>query len=202
MSFDPNDWFFQSSYLCSAGDAELFAKWTASLPKRTEDIPYHCGPDAVSKLAAALKLTEAKSVLEVGFNLGHSSMIWLNLGVERLTSLDVSEHPKVTEAANVVAQQAHQMDRKFTFSYNDTELSLPKGAFDLIFIDGDHGYEAVCRDVELGLSLNIPWFLFDDFDPHHGPGVQPAIAHYKLKLVALFPNVALCVPSDGLAKRL
>ena len=40
----------------------------------------------------------------------------------------------------------------------------PKNKFRLAFIDGDHGYEAVCGDIKLTDSVLVPggWICFDD----------------------------------------
>lgn len=203
MSFDPHDHFFKASYWCTEEDDRLFREWTATLPKRPDDMPYHCGPDAVNKFRIALKLTGAKSVIEIGFNLGHSAMLWLGLGVKTLVSIETSTHPLIFEAAKTVRITAGELGRFVLLNRQQPNwVDLMGEGADLIFIDGAHDLESVSADIELGRRIECPFFLFDDFDRHHGPGVQDAIARHELMLLALFPNMALCCESTGWEKRL
>ena len=54
---------------------------------------------------------------------------------------------------------------------------FPKGYFDLIFIDGDHTYEAVKQDIQLWQPLLIPEGILcgHDYSERHYPGVKRAV---------------------------
>ena len=201
MSFDPNDWFFKTTYFSTEADAADFAKWTAMLPKRSELTPYHCGAPNVNKFRLFLNLVHPVHLLEIGFNLGHSSMLWLNLGVERVTSVDVRENDPLLRAgvAAVREQFGSRIEFKFRRELTDEFLAGCRPA--AIFIDGGHMREDVAADIELGQRLGVRHFFFDDFDLHHGPGVQPAIIEKRLMPQAIFANMAYCVPLDGWEKR-
>lgn len=201
--FDPKDernHFFVSTYRSTNDDDALFRKWTAALPVRDDSIPFHCGSPVVNKIRMMLAITQAKSVLEIGFNLGHTAMVWLNLGVERLVSVDISEHPKVAQGA---AEVATTFPDRFTFIRADSKkLTFPTGVqFDCLFVDGAHDLASVSNDIGIGKRLGVRWFFADDYDIWHGAGTQPAVAHHNLQPVALFPNMLLCVNGDGWEKR-
>jgi hypothetical protein len=196
---DPANFFFKSTYASTAEDDALFRQWTAALPERDASLPYHCGSPVVNKIRMVLAITGAKSVLEIGFNLGHTAMVWLNMGVERLVSVDISEHAKVAQGAAIVA--AAFPDR-FTFIRADSKKLMLGPDYELLFIDGGHTLDDVSADIALGKRLGVKWFFLDDFDEWHSRnGTQPAIAHHQLQPVALFPNMILCVDGDGWEKR-
>jgi methyltransferase family protein len=184
----PSAYFAKSIFAHSDEDARFFIEWTGYLPIRKETTPYHSGPHSIRAFRAALKLTGARRILEIGFCLGHSATILLELGSEWVHSVDNSERDQTREAAELVMAK---YNHRFCFDYR--RFYSPNGKFDMIFIDGGHEFDDVDEDIKLGLKLKIPFFLFDDFWPHWGPGIQPAIEKHGLIPIAILGNLALCV---------
>lgn len=187
-------WYVDRLRLRPPADEALFAKWTAGLPLRPEDMPFTSGPHCVRPMRAALALTKAKRVLEVGFNLGHSAAIWLGLGVKRVVSIEVARRPEIAAAAVVLAENYGE---RFRLVVGDSKsAAIEEKDFDLMFIDGAHDEASVSADITLGRRLGGEWFLFDDFNPHWGPGVAPAIAASGLVPVALLGNMLLATEAN------
>ena len=158
---------------------------------------------------------KVKSILEIGFNIGHSSSLFLATDPDQkchVTSVDVARHKDTKAAAEAV--KSLYPDR-FSFIISDSRKVLPQirsSMFDLIFIDGDHSTLLVQNDISLGLHLKIPFMLFDDW---HFPGVRKGCDIYqnsgKIKLhevynlrrdgrVALYKNDSIH-PTQNLLKR-
>lgn len=190
----------------SAEDKAFYDKATGFLPVRKETMPYHSGPHSVRSLRMAYELAgEPEDVLEVGFCLGHSTALFFELGATSVSSIEPSTRPETLEAAKRVKKK---FPKDFDFIQSTaTELLVmdrfpstivyhPEAVleFGLIFIDGDHGVEAVEADVRLALKLEIPFILFDDYFLHWSEGTQPAIEKYKLIPLAILGTMCLCRP--------
>lgn len=193
--FDP--WYVERLFLRPSSDDALFEKWTGFLPARTEDLPYTAQAHCIRHMRAALALTKAKTILEIGFNLGHSAAIWLGLGAKHVTSVETSMHPTILDAADRMKKKHGD---NVTLGWGDrTVLAADLRSVDLIFIDGAHDQASVAADIALGRAVTAKWFLFDDFNPHWGPGVAPAIEASGLVPVALFGNMMLATEAEGWA---
>ena len=107
-----------------------------------------------------------QSILEIGFNIGHSASMWLEFDADKkstLTSVDIGIH-KDTEKAAAAVKNLHK-DR-FSFILSDSKKvkrQLKDKLFDLAFIDGDHSDIGVNSDIRLCIDLQIPLLLFDDY---------------------------------------
>lgn len=175
-------------------DDQLFFTWTHMLPIPAGAWPKGLGPHSIDPLRMILQLRPIHCLLEIGLNLGHSSALWLNLGVDHVVSVDISNHLIVT-SAGMTLEQAFPERFQFLIVPDDQRDNQIRGVgrvFDAIFIDGSHEHKDVSRDIELARSLGIRTMIFDDHNPHWGPGVQPAIAEARLKTLAVFGNIALC----------
>jgi len=96
---------------------------------------------------------DVKTVMEIGFNAGHSAELFLKNNPElTLTSFDIGDH-------NYVLTGKQYIDKTFpgrhTLIIGDSTMSVPKFIkdhpeikFDLLFIDGCHEYEIAKADLE------------------------------------------------------
>lgn len=94
-----------------------------------------------------------KTILEVGFNAGHSSYVFLNARPDvRVLSFDLGEHQYVPAAKTFI-------DRKFPGRHElvlgDSRVTVPRylathpdSRFDLAFVDGGHDYEVASADLQ------------------------------------------------------
>ena len=190
-------YYLDSLYRCTKQDWDEFKALTAFLPRRTDE-PYHSGPHNLARFAMVCALVRPKWVLEIGFNLGHSSVAWLAHGVEKVVSIEPFLTDKRAKAAEEISKR---YPGRFTIHWTDSRYFIPVMHPDLIFIDGSHEREWVKRDIELGLEMQTPYFLMDDYDSHHGPGVVQAVEDCGLIPVAIFGTMALCRPSEGFTHR-
>lgn len=186
----PSKYWEDALFECSSEDHRFFNEWTAHLPVREETTPYHSGPHSIKSLRAACLIVRPEKVLEIGFCLGHSASMFLNLGVEKVVSTDNSDRIQTMVA---VEKMITQFGSRFQF-WPRSQSHFINGQFDMIFIDGGHDFEDVNEDINFAKVHEIPYLLFDDFFPKWGPGTQPAIAAHKLVPIALLGNMCLCVP--------
>lgn len=158
------------------------------LDKFGEPIPYHSGPHILKHFRETIEIVKPKKILEIGFNMGHSSMMWLKLSSASVVSFDVSEKQETFEGATAVydkyALRFDYLDRKYPHTH-------PLEGFDLCFIDGAHDEENIIKDIEWTKQLRIPYVLFDDWYPRYGE-TQKAVARFpELELVKDMNNLML-----------
>lgn len=201
----------QELMYASDEDIAFFHKCTAGLPgvegfsgtgfdAKGERIPYGVGPHSVRCFREIVSIVKPKSILEIGFNLGYSASLWLNLAEARLVSVDISDKEETLYASKNITKK---FNNRFNFICSDSaDIELASTfklihyfggvPFDLIFIDGGHLEHHVMADIKLALDLGIKWLAFDDVLPQFGPGVLPAIAkHPQLEEVKTMGNIAL-----------
>lgn len=210
-------WLERNIRKATQEDESDFLKWTSGLYGRegasgtgryVDDtpIPFASGPHCVEAFRCALlaaddRLQSELSILEIGFNRGHSAAIMLGLNpAATVHSLDVVFHVEQQHGVNVLRQRFNHSFERFVFELRP-ELEKWLGAartmpvhFDLVYIDGAHDYLSVVSDIELAERVGARWLLFDDYYSKWGPGVQPAIRACCLKVVGVFGNMALCRP--------
>ena len=111
-----------------------------------------------------VKRTGVKNILEIGFNAGHSCLSWLLSSDDtKVVGLDIY-YPE----QSVGYLRENYTDRFFFVNADSKTLSETdvieqwENEFDLIFIDGDHSYEAVVRDLKNSVRLNPKYIVFDD----------------------------------------
>lgn len=198
-------------YYRTRDDELLFERATAGLPQRGVEEPYHCGAHNVRAFRYALwetscgykldlpngRQVQDVRVFEIGFNLGHSAAVMLELGAANVWSIDNRATPNMFEAAYILHGRHGD---NFNFNGPVTVATCAKPAWQptLAFIDGSHNHDEVvadilyCRD-----QLGITRFLFDDWDPHWGPGVQSAVYATGLLPLHVMGSMAYCVVAEA-----
>ncbi len=94
---------------------------------------------------------DIKTILEIGFNAGHSSDLFLSSSLATVTSFDLDQRPCVDIAKQYI-------DIKFpsrhTLIKGDSTKTIPEfiknnknTLFDIIFIDGGHQYNVAYADI-------------------------------------------------------
>ncbi len=114
-----------------------------------------------------LEISNAKSVLEIGFNAGGSALMFLSINPQLLyDSVDIQENEK---SINYLSKRYVG----FNFHKIDSKKVSPKNSFfnpqyDLVFVDGDHSNDGVISDIGVALKFNPKYILFDDvLHPSH-----------------------------------
>lgn len=106
-------------------------------------------PEQLEYLSSLVKQNNIVNILEVGFNAGHSSTLFLESNPNsKVISFDICEHPYVDKAKNdidILYPNRHTLIR------GDSRLTIPNFitdiTFDLIFIDGGHSEEVAMADL-------------------------------------------------------
>lgn len=177
-------------------DQQFFLKCVEGLPvingfsgdgidSNGEPMPYGIGPHSVRCLRRIVEIVKPKRILEIGFNVGISSSVWLNLCDASIVSVDISDRKETLVAADMLDAR---YPGRFKFICSDSAAALhpivnhTAEKFDLIFIDGGHLEHHVMADIDLAKRLGIPYLAFDDYLPQFGPGVQPAIKNNEVAL--------------------
>lgn len=114
------------------------------------------------KILAGLAARVGGSILEIGADQGVSTR-YLHEGLAR--------HPSSSHAVIYSVDNNHKWpeDRAWPLRYRvagDSRSYAPPKDCRLAFIDGDHRYEGVCRDINVVTLAKIPRVLFHDTGVH------------------------------------
>ncbi len=107
-------------------------------------------PEEKEMLKRYLDFVKPKSILEIGFNGGHSSEFFLLNSEANVISFDLGEHDYVKECKKYIDLR---FPGRHTLILGDSTKTVKKFAdihpfkFDLIFIDGGHHYNVALSDV-------------------------------------------------------
>ncbi len=156
-------------------------------------LPYGLGPHSVRCLREIVDIVKPKHIFEIGFNMGWSSALWLNLGNDiKLISCDISDKEETLLGAKILAEKFFPRFMYLARNSEAIDSILSEHQYGLIFIDGGHLINDVVADIEFSLKYKIPHIAFDDFLPQFGQ-VQDAIATFgdKLEQVNVNGNIAL-----------
>lgn len=130
------------------------------------------------------QLINPVSILELGFNRGVSCIMWLENTHARIHSLDIRPTETVNASIEYITQQ---YPSRFTYTTLNHEhlsenryISLFKNKYDTIFIDGDHSYSGIYRDILNCLNFNPKYMVFDDYlHTTHSKDIKNAIVNSK-----------------------
>jgi len=143
------------------------------------------------------------SIGEVGFNAGHSSLIFLDTKPNvHVYSFDIASHVYVHDAKHFINE--HFPNRHFLIKGDSTQTvplfyaTNPSIKFDLIFIDGGHRFEIALSDIQNMYNLAHKDTIVIIDDAHPGSNVQKAIA--KCKEMKLIKDTKLEISNDGGSK--
>lgn len=194
----PTPYYYNTLYRCPKDAWDYFKRVTDFLPRRTDE-PYHSGPPGVLRYRMVYDLIHPRSVVEIGFNLGHSAVMWLALGVAVVHSVEVQWSQKRQDAVTAIKTR---FPGRFFIHWTHSRKLIEMGEISalgdrpaLVFIDGSHEAHWVKSDILLALALETPYILLDDYDSHHGTGVVEAVESAGLIPLAIFGTMALC--QDG-----
>jgi predicted O-methyltransferase YrrM len=142
--------------------------------------------ESFNSIKSICEKTQPKTILELGFNRGASAIMWLENSKATLHSIDIRSQQEVKLSLNYI--QTAYPDR-FTYTCMDHSLLSDmvkefKGKYDLIFIDGDHSYEAIYRDTKNTIQFNPTFIVFDDyFHLVHGSDTKKVIKEFNLEII-------------------
>lgn len=132
-----------------------------------------------------LEITKAKSVLELGFNVGGGALMFLSVNPElKYQSVDIVENVK---SVNYLRNKFKNFSFLKANSGNLYHLMIEE--FDLVYVDGDHSEQGVLSDIEVAFKFNPKYILFDDvLHPSHRYIYNIITALYisKLEVVKLY----------------
>lgn len=183
-------------------DDMIFDFATRDLPDAGPPIAtYHLGAAAVQFFRIVKRLIDPSSVVEIGFNLGHSACMMLEIMDDlSVLSIDINDHEVIRQAAGIVSSK---YPGRFSLLIGDSRSPKVQANVavrikpDLVFIDGDHSAQGVENDILFALGLGAKAIAFDDVLPHFCPGAADMIHKYRLKILAATGNMALCAPMNN-----
>lgn len=189
-----HNYFTKQALIYRKSSDPIFEDWVKDLPKPPPNWPGGIGPNYLDSLRKVITITQPKSILEIGFNLGGSALAWLHLSDATLVSVDINPHDVLKQAGDVLTKQFPGRFKLIICQNSERKKRILETgkSFDLIFIDGDHTFGGVMSDIGLARSLGIKRMVFDDWLLHWGPGVSPAIEKTGLKLEFITNNLAYC----------
>lgn len=164
-------WLKENNWITSRANEDFYNHATEGLaPYRTTGtdstgvpIMPGTGPHCVQAFSDAIVLSKARSVFEIGLNLGHGSAVMLAIEVESVYSIDISARKETAEAARVLSERYPGRFRFECISSSELLYSeRPMADFDFAFVDGGHEIADVRVDIALCRELGIKNILFDD----------------------------------------
>lgn len=144
---------------------------------------YWSTTDCIRVAKNILDETSAKSMLEIGFNIGYSAAVWLEAGIDTLAIIDINRH-RDTQAA-ILATNNTYTQKNITWLLADSTSYEAKTwvtpSIDIAFIDGGHTYNICMSDSLLAISKGAKWLVYDDVMQNKQNGIGQVIQDLKNK---------------------
>lgn len=121
------------------------------------------------------EITNFKTLVEIGFNAGHSSAIMLSLFDDiKIQSYDIGQFD-ITEKNGIIVR--NRFPNRFELTIKDSTTIEPKelNGADILFIDGGHDIDIVRVDALTFLKTDIKYCVLDDMQ---NDGVKEAYRRY------------------------
>ena len=133
-------------------------------------------------LCRIARVTDAKAIVEIGFNIGFSSIAFLESGPHAAVVAFELDRRRGVEVAKEFVDERYPGRHELVVG-NSTQ-TVPAyaekhaGTFDLAFVDGGHEYETAIADIRNAVRLLRPRgiIVVDDLTPWHFWGAGPARA--------------------------
>ena len=109
-------------------------------------------PQAAQILLRAAMMSKPQTVCEIGFNTGHSALMWLYSGASKVIAFDICRHPYTQRAAEYIdkfhAGDVHLVKGNSTLTVRQFAEENQDVQCDIAFIDGDHNYGVPFLDLQ------------------------------------------------------
>lgn len=130
------------------------------------------GRERIPDLQELYNIARPCSVLEIGCFQGVSTEFWA-LHCGRVVAVD--PWPDLHVRRRFQARAGHYPHVEMVEGYSPAAIDHVSGLFDMIYIDGDHDYEPVKKDIEATLPHLAPAGWMAGHDYGSCPGVQQAV---------------------------
>lgn len=135
----------------------------------------HWNTGHIAAAKEIMAITQPKQIVQLGFNAGHSAVLWLYFSNADVLSVDIGLHDVYKKGIEVVGDW---YPNRIQFITSDTRYVYPmlaplKNSVDLIMIDADHSYQGILRELDIAIKLNASYILMDDtHDPITQKGMR------------------------------
>ena len=174
----------------SLGDFDIIGEYTAKKNRdRNSDLFNSVGCffrpnyERGILLYALVSKFKISSFLEIGFGRGYSTMCvakaMSDMGIDgKIVTIDPNFDEKFLQNLAQIFPKEWFEKIQFVKGFSNQALKDFEGnKFDLVYIDGDHTYEATKSDWEMTKNMYEKFLLFDDYhlpSKDSGPGIQCA----------------------------
>jgi predicted O-methyltransferase YrrM len=157
-------------------------------------------PIQYSYYFAIAKFLKPRFILEIGV-LGGASMASMLLGSPKASAVgwDIEAYRKNSnDLAMHTLDICGVSDRVILGNVNSqNESSLPGDMFDLVHVDGEHGFDGAMHDLELAYKANVDTILFDDIF-NTNTDCKAASDEFQKRYGSKLANVELIPTQTGL----